>query len=182
MSGSQRRLSLLANHLNSSRGMTTNAAATTASTKQPLKETFRNRQDYKHYLPIQTRFSDCDMYAHINNSVYYHYFDTVINEYLIKKCGLDTSSDNKTKPIGLVVASQANFYASASYPSMIHAGLSISKIGKSSVTYRVGIFEQENPMACVVGGFTHVFVDPVTRRPVKELPKDFLEGFKELLV
>lgn len=57
MSGSQRRLSLLANHLNSSRGMTTNAAATTASTKQPLKETFRNRQDYKHYLPIQTRYT-----------------------------------------------------------------------------------------------------------------------------
>ncbi|KAL7309673.1 hypothetical protein PS15m_010525 [Mucor circinelloides] len=181
MSGSQRRLSLLANHLNSSRGMATSAATTTA-TKQPLKETFRNRQDYKYYLPIQTRFSDCDMYAHINNSIYYHYFDTIINEYLIKKCGLDTSSENKTKPIGLVVASQANFYASASYPNMIHAGLSISKIGKSSVTYRVGIFEQENPLACVVGGFTHVFVDPVTRRPVKELPKEFLEGFKELLV
>ncbi|CEP20159.1 hypothetical protein [Parasitella parasitica] len=180
MSGSQRRLSLLANHVNSNRGIATNATSTTI--KQPLKETFRNRQDYKYYLPIQTRFIDCDMYAHINNSVYYHYFDTIINEYLIRKCGLDTSSDNKTKPIGLVVTSQANFYASASYPSMIHAGLSISKIGKSSVTYRVGIFEQENPLACVVGGYTHVFVDPVTRRPVAELPKDFLEGFRQLLV
>ncbi|KAI8638245.1 HotDog domain-containing protein [Parasitella parasitica] len=180
MSGGQRRLSLLANHLNSSRGIATNAASTIAN--HPSKETFRNRQDYKYYLPIQTRFSDCDMYAHINNSIYYHYFDTIINEYLIKKCGLDTSSDNKTKPIGLVVASQANFYASASYPNLIHAGLSISKIGRSSVTYRVGIFEQENPLACVVGGFTHVFVDPVTRRPVTELPTDFLKGFEQLLV
>jgi acyl-CoA thioester hydrolase len=121
------------------------------------------------------------MYLHLNNSVYYHYFDTIINAFLIKYCGLEPMNKESTKPIGLVVASQANFYASAAYPSLMHAGLAITKIGKSSVTYRVGIFEGENEQACVVGGFTHVFVDPVHRRPVQSLPKEFLDGFQQLM-
>ncbi|KAI8364613.1 HotDog domain-containing protein [Blakeslea trispora] len=129
------------------------------------------------------RWSDADVYGHLNNSIYYHYFDTIINEYLIKHCGLEPANvgQGTTKPIGLVVASQANFYASANYPSVIHAGLRITKIGRSSVTYRVGIFEAENTMACVVGGFTHVFVDPENRRPIQSLPKVFQEGMEKLL-
>lgn len=99
---------------------------------------------------------------------------------MIKNCGLNPSSTDSSRPIGLVVASQSSFYASANYPSLIKAGLGISKIGKSSVTYRVGIFENNNPLACVVGGFTHVFVDPVTRRPVQSLPKDLLEGLEKI--
>lgn len=124
------------------------------------------------------RLSDNDSYGHINNSVYYHYFDTIINEYLIKYCGLEMAS--QTKPIGLVVASQAQFYASATYPSMITAGLIISKVGKSSVTYRVGLFENEGPLACVVGGFTHVFVENQSRRPVFKLPQELLDGIKPI--
>ncbi|KAG0175745.1 hypothetical protein DFQ28_003223 [Apophysomyces sp. BC1034] len=111
------------------------------------------------------RWSDQDQYGHINNAIYYHYIDTVVNEYLIEHCGLDPSS--KTEPIGLVVTSSANFYAPASYPSILEVGLSVTKIGRTSITYRVGIFENKNPAACVVGGFTHVFVDPVHRRPVE---------------
>ncbi|KAI9482784.1 MAG: HotDog domain-containing protein [Benjaminiella poitrasii] len=167
----QRRLSLIANQLSTQN----------TPSKNITKALFRNRKDYKYFLPIQTRWSDADCYNHINNAIYYHYFDTIINEYLIRNCGLKPASNDNTKPIGLVVASQANFYASASYPSIINAGLLISKIGKSSVTYRVGIFEQDNPLACVVGGFTHVFVDPVHRKPVQSLPKEFLEGFQKIL-
>ncbi|KAI8967295.1 HotDog domain-containing protein [Mycotypha africana] len=121
------------------------------------------------------------MYGHLNNAAYYYYFDSIINKYLIEHCGLDTCSTNTTKPIGLVVSSQANFYASASYPHLIHAGLRITKIGNSSIAYRVGIFEGDNLTACVVGGYTHVFVDPNTRRPVQALPKTFIEGLEKLL-
>lgn len=92
---------------------------------------------------------------------------------------MDPSS--KTKPIGLVVASQANFYASASYPNLITAGLTVSKLGKSSVSYRVGIFESENPLACVVGGFTHVFVNNGDRRPVTQLPDEITIGVKNIV-
>jgi acyl-CoA thioester hydrolase len=98
---------------------------------------------------------------------------------LIKNCGLDPSST--TKAIGLVVASQANFYASASYPNLITAGLTVSKIGKSSVTYRVGIFESENLLACVVGGFTHVFVNNQDRRPVTQLPEEIITGVRNII-
>ncbi|KAI8058674.1 HotDog domain-containing protein [Gilbertella persicaria] len=181
MNSGSRRLSLIASHLASNKS------------RQISTKTFRNRHDYTYFLPIQTRktnrylsnalirWSDADVYGHINNSIYYHYFDTVINEYLIKHCGLEPNHNNNTKPIGLVVASQANFYASATYPNVIQAGLCITKIGKSSVTYRIGIFEAENPLACVVGGFTHVFVDPENRRPVQSLPKEFLEGMEKML-
>lgn len=99
---------------------------------------------------------------------------------MIKKCGLEPRST--TKPIGLVVASSANFYASARYPNQITAGLTVSKVGKSSVTYRVGIFESDNPLACVVGGFTHVFVDAENRRPVSKLPDELLVGIKDVTV
>ncbi|KAI7889316.1 HotDog domain-containing protein [Mucor mucedo] len=172
MSGSQKRISLIASHL------ATSSVQSRTLTTQAVKETFRKRQDYKYFLPIQSRWSDNDCYGHINNSIYYHYFDTIINEYLIRKCGLEPGS--QTKPIGLVVASHANFYASASYPNLIMAGLAVSKLGKSSVTYRVGIFESENPLACVVGGFTHVFVNNGDRRPVTQLPEEIITGVKDI--
>jgi acyl-CoA thioester hydrolase len=132
-------------------------------------------------LTLFERWSDNDQYGHINNSIYYHYFDTVINEYLMKNCGLDPQ-DTTGKPIGLVVSSGANFYSPASYPNLIHLGLSITKVGKSSVTYRVGIFQADESLACVVGGFTHVFVDPVHRKPVSKLPDQFLDGVRNIVV
>ncbi|KAI8141179.1 HotDog domain-containing protein [Fennellomyces sp. T-0311] len=165
---SQARLAQVARH------MSTKAAA-----KPP---TFRDRSNYKYFLPIQSRWSDNDQYGHINNSIYYFYIDTVVNEYLIRNCGLDPQDATKTRPIGLVIASSANFYAPASYPNLLHAGLSITKMGRSSVTYRVGIFENDNEEASVVGGFTHVFVDPVNRRPVPSLPETMSVGMQKLVV
>ncbi|KAI8092932.1 HotDog domain-containing protein [Halteromyces radiatus] len=185
MNASQARLSLVAKHLTTSSSPTN--IVRTATAKPP---TFRERNDYKYFLPIQTRWTDNDQYGHINNSIYYHYIDTVVNEYLIKYCGLDPLDKSQTKPIGLVVHSSANFYAPASYPSVMEAGLVISKLGKSSVTYRVGIFEKksnngnndEHNLASVVGGFTHVFVDPKARKPVVSLPTEILAGLQPLIV
>ncbi|KAI8978972.1 HotDog domain-containing protein [Pilobolus umbonatus] len=169
-----RRLSLLANQLH-----------TSSALKRPLtlnkKETFRDRSFYKHFLPIQTRWSDNDQYGHINNSIYYHYFDTVVNDYLIKHCELVPGSQDTSKPIGLVVTSYADFYAPASYPHMIHAGLSITKVGNSSIAYKIGIFEGEQPLAAVVGGYTHVFVDAIHRKPIKKIPDHLLKGIRPIL-
>ncbi|CAO3622201.1 unnamed protein product [Cunninghamella blakesleeana] len=182
MNVSQRRLSMVAKHVAATSSTSVRAASTTAKAT-PSQPTFRERNQYKYFLPIQTRWSDNDQYGHINNSIYYHYIDTIVNEYLIKYCGLDPSDKSNTKPIGLVVSSNANFYSSAGYPSLLDVGLSISKIGRSSVTYRVGIFEKDKPeeLACVVGGFTHVFVHPETRRPVTSLPEQFRTGVEKLL-
>ncbi|KAI9318997.1 thioesterase superfamily [Dichotomocladium elegans] len=153
--------------------------STQSAARRPY--TYRSRADYKHFLPIQSRWNDNDQYGHINNSIYYFYIDTVVNEYLIRHCGLDPLDNSKTKPIGLVIASNANFYAPASYPNLLQAGLCITKIGRSSVAYRVGIFQNDDDEACVVGGFTHVFVDPVQRRPVQSLPQDFRAALEKIL-
>ncbi|KAI9306691.1 HotDog domain-containing protein [Cunninghamella echinulata] len=183
MNVSQSRLSMVAKHVAAT--STSVRAASTTATKASPPPTFREKSHYKYFLPIQTRWTDNDQYGHINNSIYYHYIDTVVNEYLIRNCGLDPTDKSNTKPIGLVVSSSANFYSSASYPSVLDVGLSISKIGRSSVTYRVGIFEKDSSskqeLACVVGGFTHVFVHPETRRPVA-LPEQFKSEIEKLLV
>lgn len=192
---SNARLAQVTRHLSPA----TNSAARSISTKVAKPPAFRSRADYKHFLPIQSRhvvisfqrwcvahavirWSDNDQYGHINNSIYYFYIDTVVNEYLIRQCGLDPLDTTKTKPIGLVIASSANFYAPASYPNLLQAGLCITKIGRSSVTYRVGIFQGDEDQACVVGGFTHVFVDPIHRRPVKALPGNFKAGLEAIYV
>ncbi|KAI7880362.1 Thioesterase/thiol ester dehydrase-isomerase [Lichtheimia hyalospora FSU 10163] len=175
---SNARLAQVTRHLSPA----TNNTARSVSTKVTKAPSFRSRAEYKHFLPIQSRWSDNDQYGHINNSIYYFYIDTVVNEYLIRKCGLDPLDTSKTKPIGLVIASSANFYAPASYPNLLQAGLCITKIGRSSVTYRVGIFQGDEEQACVVGGFTHVFVDPIHRRPVKALPDNFKAGFEAIYV
>ncbi|KAI8063760.1 HotDog domain-containing protein [Gongronella butleri] len=169
---------MVTKHLSSS--SSTKAVPAAAATKVSKPPTFRERHHYKYFLPIQTRWSDNDQYGHINNSIYYHYIDTIVNEYLIRHCGLEPQDTTKTKPIGLVVNSSANFYAPASYPSVIQAGLAIAKTGRSSVQYRVGLFENEEPLACVVGGFTHVFVDGQSRRPVQQLPSEIVQGLGRL--
>jgi acyl-CoA thioester hydrolase len=140
----------------------------------------RSRSFYRHFLPIQTRWSDNDQYGHVNNSVFYHYIDTAVNNYLIDKCDLQPLSS--VSPIGLVVSSSANFHKPVSFPAVIEAGLAITKIGKSSVTYKVGIFERGSEQASVVGGFTHVFVEPKTRRPVSQLPSAMKEGMAAVVV
>lgn len=105
--------------------------------------------------------SDNDQYAHINNSVYYHLFDSVVNTYLIQHCGL-TPPDSPL--IGLVVSSYCNFFSPLSFPAVLELGLSVTKLGKSSVTYEVGVFEEGSGAVSAVGGYTHVFVDNVSRK------------------
>jgi acyl-CoA thioester hydrolase len=119
------------------------------------------RADYVYFLRIQTRWMDNDVYGHVNNVVYYAYFDTVINRYLIEKGGLDP---HRGEVIGLMVSSACRYLAPAAYPEELDAGLVVVHLGKTSVRYGVGIFRGDEALAA--GELTHVFVGKDDRRPV----------------
>ncbi|AET89668.1 MULTISPECIES: acyl-CoA thioesterase [Caballeronia] len=140
------------------------------------KPTPTTRADYAHFLSISTRWSDNDVYGHINNVVYYSYFDTVVNEYLLRAGVLDFSEG---ETIGLVVETRCNFFAPVVFPEPIEAGLRVEKLGNTSVRYEVGIFTQGSDEAAAQGHFVHVYVDRVTRRPVP-LPAPLVAALKPL--
>ncbi|WP_244815640.1 thioesterase family protein [Caballeronia sp. Lep1P3] len=135
------------------------------------------RGDYPHFLPISTRWSDNDVYGHINNVVYYSYFDTVVNEYLLRAGVLDFSEG---ETIGLVVETRCNFFASLMFPERIDAGLRVERLGNTSVRYEVAIFAEGSDDAAAQGHFVHVYVDRVTRRPVP-LPAPLVAALKPLV-
>lgn len=142
---------------------------------KPVRTT---RADYAHFLSISTRWSDNDVYGHINNVVYYSYFDTVVNEYLLRHGVLDYSEG---ETIGLVVETRCNFFAPVEFPEPIEAGLRVEKLGTTSVRYEVAVFAQGADEAAAQGHFVHVYVDRVTRRPVA-LPAPLVAALKPLLV
>ena len=120
------------------------------------------RSAYKHFLPIATRWMDNDAYGHVNNVIYYSYFDTVVNEYLISQGALDIA---KSPVIGLVVETGCSYFASIAFPEKIVAGLRVAKIGNSSVRYEVALFREADEQAAAQGHFVHVYVDRATLRP-----------------
>lgn len=120
------------------------------------------RETYPHFLTIPTRWMDNDIYGHVNNVVYYSYFDTVINEYLINTGGLDIADD---AIIGLCVESQCQFRQELTFPEPIEAGLRVGKLGNSSVRYEIGIFKAGSDAPAATGYFVHVFVDRQSRKP-----------------
>ncbi len=122
-----------------------------------------DRADYPHFLAIPTRWMDNDVYGHVNNVVYYSYFDTVINRFLIEAGDLDP---HRGTVVGMAVETTCRFHRSLAFPDLVHAGLRVGKLGTSSVRYEVGIFRNDEPGACADGHFVHVFVDRATQRPV----------------
>jgi acyl-CoA thioester hydrolase len=121
------------------------------------------RDAYAHWLRIPTRWMDNDVYGHVNNVVYYSYFDTVINHFLIMHAGLDLHG---AAPIGLCAESQCRYLAPLAFPQVVEAGLRVDRLGRSSVRYAVGLFAEGTAGASAEGWFVHVFVDRVQRRPV----------------
>lgn len=142
-----------------------------------VSEVSERRGDYAHRMPIQTRWSDNDVYGHVNNVVYYSYFDTVINEVLIARGGLDPQAGDV---IGLCVESGCRYLAPAAYPDALEAGLRVTKLGRSSVRYEVAIFREGRDEPCAVGFFVHVFVDRATRRPTP-LPEGLRAALEPLV-
>jgi len=126
------------------------------------RETAHGRSEYRHFHSIATRWMDNDAYGHVNNVVYYSYFDTVVNEYLIRAGVLDVE---RSEIIGLVVETQCRYFSELSFPQTVHAGLRVARIGTSSVRYEIGIFADAADTACAQGHFVHVYVDRNSRRP-----------------
>jgi acyl-CoA thioester hydrolase len=134
-----------------------------------------DRSSFPHFHAITTRWKDNDVYGHVNNVEYYSFFDTVINEFLIRSGGLDI---HRGPVIGLCVESQCTFKASLAFPDTVDAGLRVIKLGNSSVTYEIGLFRAGSDAPAALGRFVHVFVDRDNRRPVP-LPDELrsaLEG------
>lgn len=119
-------------------------------------ELYWTRDAYPHVLVIPTRWMDNDVYGHVNNVVYYSWFDTVINRYLLEEGGLDYASD---RVIGLCVESLCRYRRSFRFPEAVAAGLRVGDLGRSSVRYEVGIFPEGGAQASAAGYFVHVFVD-----------------------
>ena len=130
---------------------------------QPL-----TRSDFPHFLEIQTRWMDNDIYGHVNNAVHYSYFDTAVNRYLIDTGALDLQSG---AVIGLVVETACNYFKEIAFPDRIAAGLRVARIGRTSVRFEVALFRNDDAMAAAQGHFTHVYVDRETRQSV-DLPEE----------
>ncbi len=126
------------------------------------EEAPETRGRYRRFLTIPTRWMDNDVYGHVNNVVYYSYFDTVVNEYLVASGSLDIE---RSRVIGLVVETRCRFFRAIAFPDTVHAGLRVARLGNSSVRYEIGIFRNEEERAAAQGHFVHVYVDRETRRP-----------------
>jgi acyl-CoA thioester hydrolase len=121
-----------------------------------------HREAFRAFVPITTRWSDNDVYGHVNNVVFYSFFDTAVNRHLIERGALDIECG---EVIGLVVHSQCHYFAPLAFPQAIDAGLRVIERGRSSVRYGVGIFADGAPWCAAHGEFVHVYVDRATRRP-----------------
>ena len=136
------------------------------------------REDYRHFLDIPTRWIDNDVYGHVNNVVYYSYFDTVVNEYLIRSGVLDIE---KSPVIGLVVETQCRYFVPITFPDEVHAGLRVARLGRSSVRYEIGLFKNDEGSAAAQGHFVHVYVERESRKATT-LPPEMRAALERLLV
>ena len=135
------------------------------------------RADYKMFYPISTRWSDNDIYGHVNNVVYYSWFDTAANRYLIEEGGLDISDGTI---VGYVVNSGCEYHAPITYPETIEAGLRVDRLGNSSVQYGIAIFKHGEHEAAAHGHFVHVFVERAANQSVP-IPQNLRVALERLL-
>lgn len=142
------------------------------------RSAFRTREDYRTACSIPTRWMDNDVYNHVNNVVYYSWFDTAVNAYLLEAGLLDPEHGTI---IGLVVESQCRYGHAISFPEVVTALLRIAHLGTSSVRYEIGLFTGDNPDAAAEGHFVHVYVDRTSRRPVA-LPGHWRDAFARVAV
>jgi acyl-CoA thioester hydrolase len=122
----------------------------------------RGRDAYRWYMTIATRWADNDAYGHVNNTVFYQWFDTAVNAWLVGAGLLDIERGD---PIGLVVETGCSYFAPLSFPGDIEVGIAVEKLGSSSVTYRIGVFGKGAAEPAAQGHFTHVYVGRDSRRP-----------------
>jgi acyl-CoA thioester hydrolase len=129
---------------------------------RPMSEAVK-RDQFRVIRPIPTRWMDNDHYGHVNNVIYYSFFDTAVNGFLIDACGTDI---RELPAIGIVAESSCRFLTAVSFPDTVHAGLGIERLGTKSVVYRIALFRGDEDEPCAIGRFVHVYVDRDSRRPV----------------
>ena len=142
--------------------------------RQPLLA----RSDYRHFRTITTRWADNDAYGHVNNTIYYAWFDTAVNAWLVDSGLLDIAAGD---PIGLVVETGCRYARSLAYPEPVEIGLGVTRIGRSSVSYRLGVFSGGAEDAAAEGHFVHGYVGRDSRLPV-ELPQSWRELFETIVM
>lgn len=137
----------------------------------------RGRDAYRRFTTITTRWSDNDVFGHVNNTIYYQWFDSAVNAFLVGGGLLDLANGD---PIGLVVETGCTFFQPLAFPGDVEVGLLVERLGGSSVTYRLGVFASGSLQPAAQGHFTHVYVARQSRRPMP-LPDDWretLEGIR----
>ena len=125
-----------------------------------------DRSAFRLFRAIPTRWMDNDVYGHVNNVVYYSYFDTIVNAHLVEAGVLDIRSSPAT---GLVLETSCTYFEPLAFPELVEGGLAVEKLGRSSVTYRLAVFKEGAELAAAQGRFTHVYVERASGRPV-EIP------------
>lgn len=121
------------------------------------------RSAFPHFTALPTRWMDNDIYGHVNNVVYYSYFDTAVNAFLIERGVLDIHHGDV---VGFVVDSGCSYYQSLAFPDLVHAGIRVSKLGTSSVRYEIGLYRNEDALPAAFGHFVHVYVERSSNKPV----------------
>ena len=128
-----------------------------------------SRSDFKIWRTFATRWADNDAYGHVNNTVYYEWFDSAVNAWMVDQGMLDIANGD---PIALVVETRCSYAASLEFPEPVEVGLAVAELGRSSIRYRIGVFGQASDSAAAEGEFVHVVVDRAMRRPT-EIPADW---------
>jgi acyl-CoA thioester hydrolase len=141
-----------------------------------IRPTPEPRSAYRAFQTITTRWMDNDVYGHVNNVVYYSWFDTAVNRHLIEQGALDM---HEGSTIGLVVETQCHYFSPIAFPQRVTAGIRVAHVGKSSVRYEVGLFADDEPVCAAKGHFVHVYVDRESRRPAP-LPEALVRSLQAL--
>lgn len=139
------------------------------------RETPATRSDFKVWRKVTTRWADNDAYGHVNNTVYYEWFDSAVNGWMVEQDMLDIQNGD---PIALVVGTRCAYFAPLEFPQDVEVGLAVAELGRSSIRYRIGVFG-ESDQAAALGEFVHVVVDRNSRRPV-EIPADWRRNLEAI--
>ena len=136
------------------------------------------RDQFRHFLTIPTRWMDNDIYGHVNNVVYYSYFDTAVNQFLIEAGVLDI---HQGEVVGFVVDSGCSYFSPVAFPDAVHAGLRVAKLGNSSVRYEIALYRNNDALPAAAGHFVHVYVERAANRSVP-IPPAVRQALSELTI
>lgn len=121
------------------------------------------RAAYTHFRAMTTRWGDNDVYRHMTNVTYLSFFDSAVCQYLIENHVLDV----ETSPvIGLVAETNCRYFKEIAFPSIVNVGMRIGHQGNSSIRYEIGLFRDDDDLACAQGFLVHVYVERKSGRPV----------------